>query len=147
MVLTLRTSYAPKSLEDYRWVAERLNQYDRLLFENSADGAVTIAATDSDIPTGGITFYERLGWTFIERLWVEPSRRQAGIGTALITQCEMFASDRHHLGIRVLTTTGHGALKLYLSLGYTVDARWPFVARHGERLEELALSKVLSNCG
>jgi GNAT superfamily N-acetyltransferase len=126
-------------------VNQRLGEFDKPVFGGSAHGDITaIVAVMGGSPVAGVTLFERLGWTHIERLWVEPDHRRNGLGTRLIRECELRADSLGHFGVRLTTTTRHMALSLYLSLGFSIDACWPLVSRSGSQLEEIALSKQLS---
>ncbi|WP_332687420.1 GNAT family N-acetyltransferase, partial [Devosia sp.] len=138
----LRISRVPDELEDYAWIRDRLAEYDKAVFGAVAlSGATAIVAVVDDVPIAGITMHDRLGWTHIERLWVEPRHRRSGQARRLIAECESRACQQALIGVRVNTTSGHTALNLYLSLGYAIDARWPIITGLGRHIEEISLSK------
>lgn len=142
--LQFRTTFAPKQLDDYMWIKSRLQALDQTLLSTATASAYSILARMAGEPVGGIIFADRLGWTHIDILWVEPEHRRKGIGSRLLDIAEQNAREMAQLGLRLSTTTGHNALRLYQQRGYTIDARYPLRTVHAEHLEALLLSKRCS---
>jgi ribosomal protein S18 acetylase RimI-like enzyme len=68
---------------------------------------------------GGIIGDIAWGWLYIEGLWVEPTLRKSGWGSALVTAIEDYAQLLGVTNFR-LETTSFQALAFYQKLGYSI---------------------------
>lgn len=142
----LRRTTAPGDLTDYEWIKRRLAGFDKEKFIPIVPGEDTqvIVWLYEKEPVAGIISYQRLGWRHIDSLWVDQDQRGNGFATALFEEIEMLARRERQLGLRILTTTAHLALELYLRLGCRIDARWPITGTMEANIEEVALSKTFN---
>lgn len=144
MPMIWRRNTAPAEPSDYGWIKGRLREFDREIITALPQEAYTIIAELDGRPTGGMIFLNRLGWTQVDSLWVEPHCRGKGIGSSLLMEAEDHAQRENHVGVRISTTTGHQGLELYLRRGYLIDVRYPISGTTRPKIEEVLLSRRFS---
>ena len=102
---------------------ERLEQQNRgeLLYFIAWDG-------DRAIGTGLLRWRGRVGYPQLEDLWVQPARRNHGIGSEILGAVERAAGDSgaERLGLAV-AVDNDGARRLYRRRGYLTTDQAPFL--------------------
>lgn len=80
------------------------------------------------IGTGLLRWRGRIGYPQLEDLWVRPSRRREGIGSAILDAVEDAAREgrAEHLGLAV-AVENKGARRLYSQHGYVNTEQAPFL--------------------
>ena len=86
---------APDADEVAAAVKEGLRSYNRSMRPDPSAAPVTLAVRGSDgEAVAGLVGHTGWGWLEIETLWVDESRRGAGLGRVLIARAEQIARER-----------------------------------------------------
>jgi GNAT superfamily N-acetyltransferase len=111
------------SAQDIEHLCARLQAFNRPWLGAGEEVQISLAARS---PTGdllgGILGTVALGWLEIHVLWVDPDMREAGVGTALLEECERVAIGMQVHSAR-LDTFEWQAERFYAQRGYVCFAR------------------------
>lgn len=100
-----------------------LQQFNRPFTADNHESELRIVARDPDgALLGGILADVALDWLEIHVLWVEPGKRSAGLGAALLEECERRAREAGAHSAR-LDTFDWQAEGFYARHGYAAFAR------------------------
>lgn len=109
--------------EDVEQLCTSLEQFNRPFIADSYESELRIIARDVEgALLGGILADVALGWLEIHVLWVEPGQRSAGLGAALLEECERRAREGGAHSAR-LDTFDWQAEGFYARHGYAAFAR------------------------
>lgn len=80
-----------------------------------------IAVYDNDILIGGFTGWSKLGWYYLDQLWIEKSYRKHKIGSKLMEEISSFAISNNCVGI-ITETWSFQAKDFYIKNGFEIYA-------------------------
>jgi len=113
----------PAAPEDVEQLCTALQQFNHPFTGGGQESGVRIVARcPQGALLGGILADVALGWLEIHVLWVEPGERSAGLGTALLEECERRAREQGAHSAR-LDTFDWQAEGFYARHRYVVFAR------------------------
>jgi ribosomal protein S18 acetylase RimI-like enzyme len=94
-------------------------------FAEGISGSVAVGSAGSRVPAGYALVVRipkpdaRVGFLFVEELYVLATHRRGGVASALLRECESVARDWRLNGIRLLVRTENAAARhLYHAAGY-----------------------------
>lgn len=120
---TITTETSPDA-EDIAVVARGMRDHALAQIAGNESPPFACFAREGRVIVGGAVGRIILNRLFVELLWVEASRRDEGLGTALLTALEQRARESG-CADALLETLSTDAARLYTSAGYRLRAEVP----------------------
>ena len=147
MDIVVKDIFEP-SEQDIKSIAHPLTKYNIEKIGEYQARSFVVNLSVGDVFIGGGYAIIKLGWMYIDLLWVEPNYRKMGYGGRLLKRLETVAQQQYNV-TRVKLNTGNfqGALKFYEHHGYSVFSQlevFPENRKSREKCIDYYLKKNLS---
>ena len=131
MVLSIKENFSPTKSEVKR-LSSLLCIYNSNLIGKYSSHEILVELVDDDIFIGGGYAIVKLGWVFIDLLWIEPQFRRKGFGSILLNKIESIAAKKYGIRFSKLNTGDfQEALEFYEHQGYRIFAELEIYPEHG----------------
>lgn len=130
-VVSLETS--PEA-EDIARIARGMREHGLAQIAGNESPPFACFAREGRVIVGGAVGRIIKGRLFVELLWVEDTRREAGLGSSLLRALEQHARERG-CADALLETLSTSAARLYTAAGYRLQAEIPdYIPGFGKRI-------------
>jgi len=134
MVEPVLTVDESPSADDIALVAQGMRRHALSQIDGDESAPIACFVRDNGVIVGGIVGRIIQRRMFVDLLWVDETRRNAGLGSSLLESIESVARDRGCRDI-LLETLSSSAARLYAAVGYSQTAQVPdYIAGFDKRV-------------